>query len=250
MYISQLPSSQTERAAASTATAGKVDTSSTEKLSQLHPSLTKAATRIQGQLDTASSSLSTVGKLKASVSELQQSAQGLGALTEKSTAQEVRTALSRFVTSFNSMISSGKLASSQGGQVDQLSRGMTRAMSADLSKIDTLRQMGVEKTSDGSLRLDASKFDTAYKAAPDELRASLVKLGQLADKAAGKELASGGRIADSMDTLKIRSGELKLQQNSLIKVSSVLGATTSTSSAGTAAYSAGLSVYARLSALS
>jgi flagellar capping protein FliD len=94
---------------------------------------------------------------------------------------------------------------------------MTRAMTADFSRVDALRQMGFTKASDGSLKLDSAKFEAAYKASPTSVQNTLSKLGQMVDKAATKELAGDGRISSSMNALSSKSSLLQMQQSALTK---------------------------------
>jgi flagellar capping protein FliD len=94
---------------------------------------------------------------------------------------------------------------------------MTRAMTADFSKVDALRQMGFTKASDGSLTLNASKLEAAYKASPSGVLGTLSKLGKLVDKAAAKELASSGGITSSVSALSNKASTLQLQKTALLK---------------------------------
>jgi hypothetical protein len=215
MSISQLANSLTTSYSASNQSSAQA-TSNTDKVSA---GINKSSVKIQTQLDTASTSLSTFGKFKASVSVTQVSAQSLSKFTATSSSDDVKKGLATFITNFNSMVASTQTAAAETSGVQRISRGMTRAMSADLSKITELRNMGFTKASDGTLKLDAAKFDAAYAASPSTVQSTLAKLGQLVDKSANKELASGGSIGNTMDSLTSKSSLLKLQQSVLLKAS-------------------------------
>ena len=215
MSISQLSNALST----SYSSSNSASTQATAKTDAISTSLNKASTKLQTQLDAATASLSTLGKFKASVSVLQTAAQSLSQFTATSTSEDVKNGLTSFIANFNTMVASTKTAAKDGSGVDRISRGMTRAMSADLSKISDLRNMGFTKASDGTLKLDAAKFEAAYKASPTAVQTTLSKLGQLVDKSANKELASDGRIGSSMDALASKSSVLKLQQSALLKAS-------------------------------
>jgi hypothetical protein len=172
---------------------------------------------LQTQVDAASASLSSFGKFKASVGELQTTAQGLGGFKTTSSNEDVKKKLTSFIANFNKMVVSTKAATTDSSGVERISSGMKRAMSADFSRIGELRNMGFTRGSDGTWKLDATKFDAAYQASPSAMQSTLSKLGQLVDKAASKELASDGRIGNSIDAFTRQSSLLKLQQSALLK---------------------------------
>lgn len=215
MSITQLANSLTTSYSAGNQSSAQA----TSNLDKVSAGINKSSAKIQTQLDTASTSLSTFGKFKASVSVTQVSAQSLSKFTATSSSDDVRKGLTSFITNFNSMVASTQTAAAETSGVQRISRGMTRAMSADLSKITELRNMGFTKASDGTLKLDAAKFDAAYTASPSTVQSTLAKLGKLVDKSANKELASGGSIGNTMDSLTSKSSLLKLQQSVLLKAS-------------------------------
>lgn len=213
MNISQILNTRTNSATSSSQSAAEA-TAATNPVSA---SINKSVAKLQTQLSTATANLSTLGKFKASVSATQTTAKSLMNLTSSSTSDEVKKALAAFVSDFNTMVASTKTAAADSTGVSTISRGMTRAMTADFSRVDALRQMGFTKASDGSLKLDEAKFDAAFKASPNEVQNTLAKLGKLVDKAATKELASDGRISSSMNALSNKSSLLQMQQSALAK---------------------------------
>lgn len=214
MNISQILGTRTSSAA----TSSQTTTQAAAAANPITASINKSTTKLQAQLTTATANLSTLGKFKASVSVAQASAKSLTSLKDTSTSDEAKKALTAFISDFNKMVNSTKTAVTDTSGVNIISRGMTRAMTADFSRVDALRQMGFTKANDGSLKLDTAKFEAAFKASPSGVQSTLAKVGQMVDKAASKELASDGRISSSMSALSSKSSNLQLQQSALLKV--------------------------------
>lgn len=214
MNISQILGTRTSNAA----TGSQITTQAAAEASPISASINKSTTKLQAQLTTATANLSTLGKFKASVSVSQMSAKSLTSLKDTSTSVEVKKALSTFISDFNNMVASTQTAAADTSGVNTISRGMNRAMTSDFSRVDALRQMGFTKASDGSLKLDTAKFEAAFKASATSVKDTLSKVGQMVDKAASKELASDGRISNSMSALGRKSSALQLQQSALLKV--------------------------------
>lgn len=214
MSISQILGTRTS----SVATSSQITTKAAAEASPITASINKSTTKLQAQLTAVTANLSTLGKFKASVSVLQMSARSLTSLKDTSTSVEVKKALSTFISDFNNMVASTQTAAADTSGVNTISRGMTRAMTSDFSRVDALRQMGFTKASDGSLKLDTAKFEAAFKASATSVKDTLTKVGQMVDKAASKELASDGQISNSMGALGRKSSALQLQQSALLKV--------------------------------
>lgn len=226
MTISPLSSVLTSTATTSSQTAAQA----AEKANPITAGLQKSSTKLQTLLDATTASLSTLGKFKAAVSATQTAVNGLSALKDSASSDEVKKALSSFVSTFNAMVASTQSAAATSSGVERISRGMTRAMTADFSKVDALRQMGFTKASDGSLTLNTSKLEAAYKASPSGVLGTLSKLGKLVDKAATKELASGGSIGSSVNALTTKASTLQLQKNALLKAAQQYASFAQTSS--------------------
>ena len=88
-------------------------------------------------------------------------------------------------------------------------------MSTDSATIDALKKAGFNLQSDGTMSLDAKKFEAAQATDPNSVKTTLAKVGQQVDKATSEELASGGRVTTSVNSLTQRSAVLKNQQNTL-----------------------------------
>ena len=213
MTISPLSSTRTSTASTTSQTAAQA----AEKADPITAGLQKSSSKLQTLLDTATTSLSTLGKFKAAVSATQTAATRLSSMKDSATSEEVKKALSSFVSTFNAMVASTQSVAVGSSGVERISRGMTRAMTTDFSKVDALRQMGFSKASDGSLKLDSTKLEAAFQASPSGVLGTMSKLGKLVDKVAAKELASGGSIGNSVNALSNKATVLQLQQNALLK---------------------------------
>jgi hypothetical protein len=210
--------------------------------------LLKAEKRIQAQVDTTSTQLSSFGKLKSSVSSAQIAARALGSLTSTASSAAEKTAANAFVSAFNSATNTAKTAAAVPGETaatsnsaTRVSKDLLRTVGADAATIDALKKVGFSVNTDGNLVLDAKKFDAAQKADPTGVRATLTKLGQQVDKTATKELATDGNVGNSLSSLNQRATVLKSQQSALMSLGQTTSSTQSSSSTG--AFSFGLSAY-------
>lgn len=219
MNISQILGNRTPSATNNTTTSQTTtQAGATAATNPITASINKSTAKLQAQLTAATANLSTLGKFKAAVAAAQTSATGLTRLKDSGTSDEAKKALTAFISDFNSMVTSTQTAAAETSGVNTISRGMTRAMTADFSRVGELRNMGFTKASDGSLKLDAAKFEAAFKASASGVQATLAKLGQMVDKAAAKELGSEGRISSSIGALSSKSSLLQLQHSALQKV--------------------------------
>lgn len=183
--------------------------------------LEKADKRIQAQVDVTSAQLSSFGKLKSSVSEAQTASRALSRLSQTSTASTQKAAAEKFVSAFNAAIASAKTTAGVVGDTgasrsaNRVAKDLTAAVSTNSATIDSLKKAGFDLQSDGTLRLDVKKFESAQATDANSVRDTLAKVGQQVDKATNDELASGGKVTTSVTALTQRSAVLKSQQNAL-----------------------------------
>ena len=191
--------------------------------------LVKAEKRIQAQVDATSVQLSSLGKLKSSVSGAQLAAHALGGLSATTTSAAEKAAASGFVTAFNSALATAKTTAAAPGDMaltssaNRTSKGLQSAISADRPTLEALKKIGFSVGTDGTLSLDTKKFDAAQKADPTGVRATLVKMGKQVDKTATKELATDGNVGLSLSTLNQRANTLKSQQSTLASLKATGG---------------------------
>lgn len=210
--------------------------------------LQKAEKRIQTQVDTTSSQLSSFGKLKSAVSDTQIAARALGSLSSTATPAAEKTAANSFVSAFNSAITASKATAAVPGETNaaassagRVNKDFLRTIGADTATIDSLKKVGFSMNASGSLVLDAKKFDAAQKADPAAVRATLTKIGQQVDKTAAQELSTSGNVGVSLSSLNQRAALLKSQQSALTSLGQ--STTSSQSSTSSNAFNYGLSAY-------
>lgn len=240
-------------AAATTATASTAATSATTggasasqaaaqatSSSPVAAALKKADARVQSQRDATGTQLSSLGKLKSAVSDVQLAAKAMGALTTSTTAADAKSAVSRYVTAFNASLATAKATSTDmaAGDASTTTAAVgARRVGSELGRSfasagasDALRKAGFKQAADGTLTVDATRLDAALKADPAGVQAALAKLGQATDAVATKELASNGRIATPMAALNQRASKLKGQHDAMITMAQNLSVSTSASS--------------------
>jgi hypothetical protein len=237
-------------ATATTATAGTPSTTGSASATQaaaqatstspVAAALKKADARVQSQRDATGAQLSSLGRLKSAVSDVQLAARAAGGLTGSASAADTKTAVSRFVTAFNASLAAAKATSADLAASDAntttAALGARRVGSelgrsfASMGASDALRKAGFKQGADGTLTVDATKLDAALKADPASVQAALAKLGQATEAVATKELASGGRIAKPLTALNQRATALKGQHDAMVTMAQNLSASTSSSS--------------------
>ncbi len=218
----------------------------TEATSSAPTPLAKAESRVKTQLDATSAQLTTFGKLKSAVSDVQLAAQSLGSLAKDATAATAKSAASKLVSAFNGAVNLSK-TSAPSGDASSTNNNATTRVGAELSRSlrfdpvtqSSLTKLGISSNSDGTLSIDSTKFDIAQKADPAGAQAALAKMGQAVNKAATKELAAGGAVTGSIDVLSKRSLNLSAQQSGLQALEKqIKAATPSATSAALSAYTA------------
>jgi flagellar hook-associated protein 2 len=251
MTISQLGATSATQAtaAASTAHTGTTSTSTsgTSSTSAVGQAVKVADARLQSRLDTAKVQLSSLGKLKAAVSDMQLTARALSALKGSASGADVKAALGSFTSAFNGSMAAAGAATTAMSTGDatgtrRVGNDLRRGVSADAATADALRKIGIKQQPDGSLSVDATKLDAALTADPAGAQAALAKLGQAADATATKELATGGHVANPLAALSKHAATLKTQQSALLAMAPDTNTTASTT-ASSSLISQGLSAY-------
>ena len=205
MTINPVQLGQLGQVASTTSRAGALFDPARQRLSQ-----TIESTQVQ---------LSSYGQVRSSFAATQNTAQALTATAANSKAgvADVRKAVQGFVDAFNQSAKTASAAVKQNGALG----GQTQAVlaNADLAGsltagggVTDLRQLGVTRSQDGTLTLDAAALEKAYQSNPTQVRSALTELGQQVDNRLGSELAAGGNIGSSVATLTKRAQSLATQQ--------------------------------------
>ena len=180
----------TSATGATTASANNTNTSSTsnastQALASTNPAVRgmgQVMARIQSQLDATTAQLSSFGKLKSSVSDVQLAAKALGGLGATAGAADTKAALGRFLQGLNTALTTAKTTAAVPGSspsevnsANRASRDLSRAVTANTTTLDALKKLGIKPQPDGSFTLDSAKFDATFQADPAAARADLAR---------------------------------------------------------------------------
>lgn len=214
------------------------------------PGFQKAEKRIQAQVDVATAQLSSFGKLKSALSDVQTAGQALAALSGGGSAGKPaaqKAALGQFVAAYNAAIDSAKGAASVTGDgaatqsALRTIKDLLHAVNAKNGSQSVLGQLGLDLGANGKLVLDANAFEAAQKADPAAVAQGLGALGQQVAATSTQELAMDGHLGLYLSSLAQRASILKSQQGMLASLG--LYSSTSQGSSTGGAYDFGLAAY-------
>jgi flagellar capping protein FliD len=211
------------------------------------PGFQRAEKRIQAQVDVATAQLSSFGKLKAALSDVQTVGQALATTSSTAKPAAQKTALGQFVTAYNAAIDSAKAAASVTGDgaatqsALRTIKDLLHAVNAKNGSQSVLGQLGLDLGANGKLVLDANAFEAAQKADPAAVAQGLGALGQQVSAASTQELAMDGHLGLYLSSLAQRASILKSQQGMLASLG--LYSSTSQGSSTGGAYDFGLAAY-------
>lgn len=221
-----------------TTTAAAQEDPTTAALNKISPALGKAHGRVQSQLQSDSTSLSQLGKYKATVADLASAAQALSQLGSGtgSVADQAKV-VERFVTAYNQAITASRPGTSSEASSTLASsrRALTNA-SADTSR-SQLAKLGLSRQADGTLKLDTAALNKALTAGASTGTAAtggtglstLAQLGKAIGKRADNELASSSRLATATSLFSVKTTQLKQQQTRLLEAATQMSSQTNTS---------------------
>src|ERR1035437_1160832 len=166
---------------------GTSSSQATGAVSTVSPGLLKADQRIQSDLDSTTTQLSSFGLLKSAVSVSQSAAQTLTGISSTATASDVTTATANFFNAFNAAITAANATSAVPGttaawqSAGRINRDMKWALTSDSTTQDAMKKIGLSVQSDGTLVQDAKKFSTALSSDPVGVRSALATIGKKVD---------------------------------------------------------------------
>lgn len=178
----------------------------------------KADKRVQQQRDVVSVQLSSFGQLKSAVADTQLAARAVSDSKQTATDADIRKVANNFVKAFNTAVQTAKAATAAQGALADNNRAravvsdLRRAVGNDETTAADLKKIGITQQRNGTLAIDAKKFDAALKAEPEALRGALAEIGQTVDRTATRELANNGNIGGAVSSLANRARNLENQQ--------------------------------------
>ncbi len=220
MNISDITSSLKATSLLNARTSASSSTSSTSStsLDPMTRAFDQAGKRVQSQLDSTSTQLSSFGKLKSAFADVQTTAQALSKPKTGATDADISKSASDFVAAFNVALKAAQSSQSQASSVKEdtsarrTQTDLRQVLGKDNSLSTSLKQIGITQQADGSLALDTSKFQAASQADPTALRATVAKLGQQSQAVASRELSDTGNVGGTLKALDTRSRQLQTQQ--------------------------------------
>lgn len=204
-------------------------------LNKIAPALGKAHERVRTQLQGDSTSLSQLGKYKATVSDLSSAAQVLSQLGSgtASVADNVKT-IERFVAAYNQAITASRpdTSSEASSTLASSRRALTNASDASRSQ---LAKLGLSRQADGTLKLDSAALSKALSsdASSGTGLSTLAQLGKAIGKRADSELSSTSRLATATSLFSGKTSLLKQQQTRLLEAATQMASQSSSSASST-----------------
>lgn len=180
----------------------------------------RADKRVQTEVDTNTAQLSSFGKLKSSVSEVQIAAQAVTNLSGNDSSAVVKNTVVNMVNAFNASAEIARATAALPGATDasqsarRVGQDLHRAVSGDNKISDALSGIGV-KFHAGALVLDTEKLEATLTADPDRVRAVLAEVGQQIHTTTSAELAASGNLGGSLNSLSQLAKVLESQQSAL-----------------------------------
>jgi hypothetical protein len=200
-------------------TAGSTASSSVTATDPIAQTFAQANKRVQQQLDVTSAQLSSFGKLKSAFADVQGAAKALSNPKASATDADISQAATDFVKAFNSALKTAQTSQTQATSTQEVigarraQTDLRRVLGSDSSLSSSLKGIGITQLSDGSLAIDATKFQAATKANASDLRATIAKLGQQGQAVATRELADSGNVGGAIKALSTQSNSLKARQS-------------------------------------
>ena len=184
--------------------------------------LKHASDRIEQQIGSTKVQLSAYGQIKGAFSEVQAAGRTLSDTKKAATTEDVRKAVTGFVSAFNKANKTVAAATQGAGKQAGALANDARASIAgnDLRRsvtegnaLSDLKKIGITQNKDGSLAVDTKLLDKALQANPDQVRSTVANIGQQVEKTAAQELGDNGNVGRSVNTLSNRSRNLETQQS-------------------------------------
>lgn len=229
--------SSSSLALSNTSTTAKAeDNPTTAALGKIAPALGKAHERVRTQLQGDATSLSQLGKYKATVSDLSTAAQAMSQLgSGTSSATDKVKLVERFVAAYNQAITASRpdTASDASSTLASSRRALTNASDTSRSQ---LAKLGLSRQADGTLKLDSAALSKALSADASSGTgpSTLAQMGKAISKRADGELSSTSRLATATSLFSGKTSQLKQQQTRLLEAATQMA---SQSSAGTSNWS-------------
>lgn len=182
--------------------------------------LSQASERIDQQRESAQVRLSAFGQIKSAVAELQSSSKALTDGQNTDTSEEAKKAAQNFVNAFNTARTVANRAINGDGQTQGTLATESRARvaanelsrSLDRSTSNELRDIGITTNKNGTLSIDAQKFEQALQSDPQQVAETLASAGGQVEQATSRQLENNSNVNRSINNLNNQVRNLETQQ--------------------------------------
>jgi len=173
--------------------------------------------RIEQQRSSTQVSLSAYGQLRSSVDQLEKSSQALTENESTNTPEEARAVAQTFVDAYNkARITANNVTNGESGALADDGRAVVAASqlsrALDSNSQEQLRQIGINRSQDGTLSIDQQRFQQALQNNPQQVGSALAAVGQQVQDATSQQLASGSQLSRGAATLSEKAKSLATQQ--------------------------------------
>ena len=187
-------------------TSGKAATQAASAVPAKSAALPKTEISIQGPADSSSTRVSSIGKLKSAVSEVQLASRALLSLTSTTSSASVKLAAGSLVTAYNNAMQAARSAAATAGtgsdsaSARRAGRELLQSVTADVTTLASLKKLGISVLPDGTLTLDSKTLDSAQLADRGSAQAALGTLATRLDQSATQELTR-----DALDKSRVEA---------------------------------------------
>lgn len=186
--------------------------------------MNKPLERLGRESESTQVKLSAFGQVKSAAEQTRTAANALREGDKLATADDVKKAVTSFVSAVNNeqgairRVSSGEMDSTgRAGPVDgrlrNVGTGLRRALQGPGGGNESdLGNMGITLASDGSMKVDTKKLEQAFAANPDKVKEVLSRVGSGVAEASSRQLSNQGYVGGSVNRLNQRLDSLAQNQ--------------------------------------
>ena len=184
-------------------------TSVTQPSVQARKAFEQASSRLDQQLQTTESRISTLGQIKSALSQVQSSAGTLAKTQASTSAAELRNGLQKLVDTYNTARAASTSAGP--GSAQSPANDLQRQISSDGMRAD-LEALGIRQQADGRLVFDSATLAAALKDKPSATNTIASRIGQEIAQGVNQTLSDTGRLNTALKNLNAQADTLESRQ--------------------------------------
>ncbi|MBI5438092.1 MAG: flagellar filament capping protein FliD [Nitrosomonadales bacterium] len=166
--------------------------------------------------------LSSYGRIKSSLADLQDKARALKNISQPPTLSEFKVVVQAFVQSFNSInktvsdLTSKKGALNTENRPSQALNDIRKAVGGSKGNaLSSLKELGISQQADGTFAIDQKQLEKSFKDNPKDALSAISGLASRVTQASDKLLADKGAIGKKVNDLSSRISELEDAHNTV-----------------------------------